>query len=156
MKNWRQATQRYLLAKKKVSALTIETGKGTATNPPLDLVGTENELFYFLATEGRDGVELLKASRQHIILGENYDGGGVGEAFFLDGTGLRKSTESMGLGAAYNVLQGGESRKPSIVDSSCHEAVRAAVQFGKMKPSEIVPFIRKQLDRIARKAPKVE
>jgi len=156
MKDWKQATQRYLLAKKNVSTPTTKTGKGNTTDPAMDIDGVADELGRFLLNEGRTGTELLMASGQHIILGENYDGGGVGEVFFLDGTGLRKSTESMGLGAAYHTLQGGEARKPSVVASSCLEAVRAAVQFGKMKPSEIVPFIRKELDRIARKAPNVE
>jgi hypothetical protein len=157
MQNWTRATQQYLRAKIKVSDAIVRPKDEVTETDPLAEYEAADELGLFLSVaDGRAGKELLVASGQYILLGENYDGGGVGEVFFLDGTGLRKSTEPMGLGAAYHTLQGGKTRKPSIVGCSCLEAVKAAVQFGKKKPVEIVPFIRKELDRIARNAPKVE
>ncbi|KKU33981.1 MAG: hypothetical protein UX57_C0009G0033 [Candidatus Uhrbacteria bacterium GW2011_GWE2_46_68] len=110
------------------------------------------ELQQFLdSPEGQAALELLKASGRHIILAEERDGA-HGTVYFLDGEGLRKSHEAMGMWTAYANPQEGHVRSPRVLPLEAREAVEV-VKHDRQPLVELIACIRRDLDNIAAEAP---
>lgn len=107
------------------------------------------ELEHFMSTEGAAAMELLRASNRHINFAEAYDGGGSGTVYFIDGDGLKLSVEPMGSWVAYR----NGVPKPKITHVRAREVVEATVRCGGKKATEIVDWLRSELDKIADAAP---
>lgn len=110
------------------------------------------ELEQFIRIEGQALKELLSASKRHINFGEEREGGGYGVVYFIDGNGLQQSVEAMGMWTAYSK----DVPKPVLTPISAHEAVTAAVYHGGKKATEVVNWLRGELDKIASSAPAIE
>ncbi len=107
------------------------------------LQGVE-QLREFLMFEGTVAMRLLQASGNYIVLGED-NGGGFLVVFLINGEGLYKSVEASGMGA---------NTKPVLTRISNKDAIEVAVNHGGKKATEVVSWIRSQLNRIAEAAPK--
>lgn len=119
----------------------------------LEIASVATDLHVFMRSEeGRSALALLQGSGRHLIFGEDYEGGGYGTVYFINGTGLHRSIEAMGMWQLYS----SEVRKPDISPIPEREAVYAAVQYGGKTPSEIMPWLRAELDKIAAAAPQLE
>jgi hypothetical protein len=107
------------------------------------------ELVQFMLTEGPAAMELLRASKRHIIFGEVNEGGGFGSVYFIDGNGLQEAYQAMGMWIAYSK----DVPRPRLSTITEREAVEAAVQHGGKKATEVVTWLRGVLDKIASAAP---
>jgi len=111
-----------------------------------------SELEQFMRTEGRAAMELLRASKRHLIFGEENGGGGCGTVQYIDGNGLQQSVEAMGSWGVYAK----EVPKPKLSSITARQAVEAAVYRGGKRGTEVVSWLRDALDSIASAAPKNE
>ena len=111
---------------------------------------TAAELQLFLnSLEGQLAVELLKASGRHIILAEERDGP-RGTVYFLDGEGMRKSHEAMGLWVAH--ANPTNIPAPQVLPLEAREAVEAVMRD--QQPLDgLIARICRDLDSIASEAP---
>ncbi len=156
--NWNDAAARYQAANRQKLREQLVQATPVALPAPkpdnsLEIAQAATDLHTFMRSEeGRSALALLQESRRHFIFGEDSDGGGYGTVYYLDGTGLHRSIEAMGMWVAYSK----EVAKPKISSITAHEAVTAAVENGRKKPSEIISWLRAELDKIAAAAPQPE
>lgn len=137
-RNWFDAARKYQQAKHAQSQLPAEIDKAT------------RDLEQFIASnEGSAAKTLLKASGKHIIFGETEASGGFGAVYFMNGDGLQRSVEAMGMWTAYAK----EVPKPNLSPITARQAVEAAVYYNKEKPSEVLEWLREKLNEIADSAP---
>jgi hypothetical protein len=106
----------------------------------------------FMKTHGQAVLELLTASKRHIVLTERNEGGGLATVYFIDGNGLHVSVEATGTRLAY--LNQTPSSKIQTV--SVAEAVTAAVIMSSKNPKELITWLRVELDKIANAAPVIK
>jgi len=90
---------------------------------------------------------LLAASKRHIIIAEENEGGGITTVYFLDGAGLQRSVEATQT-AGLILRSPDEIPKPRISPANVGEVVGLAIRQG-AKGGEIVGRIVSELDRIA-------
>jgi hypothetical protein len=158
--NWIKATQSYQAAALARQQEEKDRLAATVREQVLSDVGRDQmqmdidqgtiELEQFMRNEGQAAMELLQASNRHICFGENYDGGGFGEVYFIDGRGLQKSIEAMGMWVAYrsDIIP-----KPELSPITARQAIQAAAQHGGKKATEVVSWLHAELDKIASAAP---
>lgn len=109
-----------------------------------------SELQLFLDShEGQAAKALLKASGRHIILAEERDGP-CGTVYFLDGEGLKKSHEAMGMWVAYTKSENVPA--PQVLHLDAREVVEAA-RRDKRPLDGLIACIHRDLDSIASEAP---
>lgn len=160
--NWSKAAQKYRAAEAakqiteqdQTAAVTrdrIVNDEATA-DQLADIDRGAAELEQFIRIEGQAVKELLSASKRHVNFGEQREGGGYGVVYFIDGNGLQQSVEAMGTWTAYNK----DVPKPVLTPITAHEAVIAAVYHGGKKATEVVNWLRGELDKIACSAPAIE
>lgn len=155
MKTWTAAAHNYREYDKRQQQKTSDALPDRKAQEEQDrqdmanLTQAMNDLERFIITDGREALELLSASKRHIVLGEEKEGGGMTTVYFLDGKGLQKSVEVSGTSLAY--LK--EIPKPAISNLSVMEAVMAAVKLGRKDPKELVTWLRGELDKIAAASP---
>lgn len=113
-----------------------------------DVKKAADELFGFISSPQLwiPAKNLLAASERHIVIAEENEGGGSGVVYFIDGNGLQKSVEAMGMWMAY--AQKDDIPKPNISSVDVGEVARLAIRQG-VEPHQIVERIRQQLDRLA-------
>lgn len=149
---WNAATQKYTAAKKakqkeieeNLTAMAVRAALKPKLGPTDVQLGAY-ELQEFMVNEGHSAMELLKASGRHIILGEDYDGGGYGQVYIMNSDGFRVSTEAMGMWVAYSK----NVAPPVLTPITPEQTILAAVRQGRLKPREVVDWLRQQLDKIA-------
>lgn len=107
--------------------------------------GTQELHEFLISEEGGAAIRLLQASNQHIILGEDQESGGYRTVYLMDGNGLQQSVEASGTWVAYSK----NVPKPKITPISTQQAIEAAVNFGGKKPTEVVDWLKAELDMIA-------
>lgn len=103
---------------------------------------------FLKSQEGQAAMALLGAAKQHLIFGEESEGG-YADVAFIDVAGLQRSVEPSGTGWLYSKLSGSEIPKPKISRITARDAVQAAVFHTKKKPHEVLPWLRGELDKIA-------
>jgi hypothetical protein len=140
MENWREAAEKYRQAQ---PAVAQDAQKQRCEH-------AARQLQELLASPlGLEAIELLKASRRHIIFGEDPPEGGHTVVYFLDGEGLRRSCEASGTWTAYST----SVPQPKLFPISALEAVQVAVKFGRKDPDGLIRWLREELDKIALAAP---
>lgn len=155
MTNWQDAARRYRESAQIKTQETQQTTQLDYPKPlhsPADVLQATRELEQFMRSdEGRAALELLTASGRHLNFGEEYEGGGSSVVYFIDGTGLNRSIEASGTWTIYAK----EVPKPSITPVTAKDAIEAAINpcMGAKKPSEVMTWLRSQLDAIASQAP---
>jgi hypothetical protein len=99
--------------------------------------------------EGVTARKLLQVSKRHIVLAEENEGGGFGVVYFMDGNGLGKSIEAMGMWQAYSKAE--DIPKPKIKNGDRYEIARliARLSNGTATPEAVLGKIRNDLDTIA-------
>ncbi|MFA4954103.1 MAG: hypothetical protein WC641_02230 [Patescibacteria group bacterium] len=140
MENWREAAEKYRQAQPAVAQ--------DAQKQRCEQVARKLQDF-LVSRLGLEALELLKASRRHIIFGEDPPEGGHTVVYFLNGEGLRQSCEASGMWTAYSA----SVPRPSLSLISALEAVQAAVKFGRKDPDGLLRWLREELDKIALAAP---
>ena len=116
-----------------------------------DFIQTSSTLSVFLASEeGKTAQALLAASRKSVRICEENPGGGYGVVYFIDGQGLRKSIEPMGMWVAYS--RNDKEKAPKISAANCNEVASLALRQG-LSPDQIMQKICDELDSIAAGAP---
>lgn len=161
--NWNQAAQKYWTADAARQQQKQEQDTKALRSHILrdemrcqqvtDIENAVVELEEFMRADGQAAMELLRASRRHLNFGEEKnDGGGYGTVYFIDGSGLQKSVEAMGMWAAFSKNVKG----PEITPITARQAIEAAVHYGDKMAKEVVSWLRSELDRIASSAPTSE
>ncbi|QQR60504.1 hypothetical protein IPH19_03780 [Candidatus Uhrbacteria bacterium] len=128
------------------AAETVEAQKRQPEVEAREIEEEARKLESFLSSvEGNAARRLLKATAKHIIVGELEASPGHAMVCFLDGEGLRQSIEGKGLSGAY------AGNKPDISSTTPELATKAFTHpdRGKRKPSELLNYIRGELDKIA-------
>ncbi len=101
------------------------------------------------SSEGKAALELLGASKRHLIFGKEREEG-YADVCYIDCTGLNSSYEANGVSWLYHK---GEVPKPIFSKITALQAVQSAVWNGYVKhPSEVLPWLRRELDKIAEAA----
>lgn len=108
------------------------------------------QLEAFLDDHGSNAMTLLKTSGRHIIFGESRDGGGFAVIYMMSGCGLQQCVESTSMSAAFG---NGRNPKPVPTRITVQQAIEAAVNYGGKKATEVVDWLKAQLDMIADAAP---
>lgn len=109
------------------------------------------QLSAFLDDHGSDAMALLKASGRHIIFGESRDGGGFSVVYMINGDGLHQCVESTSVSATFGA---GSNPRPVPTKISILKATEAAVRYGGKRGTEVVKWLKTELDKIAEAAPK--
>lgn len=104
----------------------------------------------FLEDHGSDAMALLKASSRHIIFGESRDGGGFSVVYLMNGDRLHECIESTSMSAAFGT---GNNPRPIPTRITVQQAIEAAVNHGGKKATEVVDWLKAELDKIAEAAP---
>ena len=158
MQNWKTAAQAYQKNAERQRQQTTsllparKEQEERERQDMAELMQAVTDLQQFIANDGPAALELLSASKRHIILGENNDGGGMTTVYFLGDKGLQMSVEPSGTRLAYMK----EIPAAKIRDISVIETVTAATTLGCKNSQELVAWIRDELDKIAAAAPAVE
>lgn len=140
MADWREAAEKYRQAQ---PAVAQDAQKQRCEH-------AARQLQEFLASPlGLEALELLKASRRHIIFGEDPPESGHTVVYFLDGEGLRQSCEASGSWTAYST----SVPQPHLSSVSALEAVQVAAKYGRKNPDGLIRWLREELDKIAVAAP---
>lgn len=164
--NWSEAAQSYraaeaarliteqdhVAAAKRDQVANNETQPRRVADHTADIDRGTIELEQFLSSEGQALKELLRASKRHLNFGEEREGGGYGVVYFIDGNGLQQSVEAMGTWTAYSK----DVPEPKLTSITAREAVEAAVHYGGKKATEVVNWLRGELDKIANSAPSIQ
>ena len=139
--NWHDAIRKYQRADDEKSGKRIKEETDQAIR----------ELDQFMnSQEGLTAIALLKASGKHIIFGEEDNSGSGAVVYFINGDGLQQSIESKG---TWGDCAKEVPKKPKLSPISAQQAICAAVHYDTKKPSEILNWLRGQLNEIANSAP---
>lgn len=97
------------------------------------------------------GLALLKASGRHIVLIDHEGGGPSGTIYFLDGDGLKQSTEATGMWVAY--AKPSSVKPPQVTVATAREVLEAG-RHRQISVDVLIATIVSKLNEIARSAPK--
>lgn len=151
MKKWLKAAERYIAAKQPGFKARKKRPKKEKPIPTLAQ--------FMASDEGEAARKLLAAVGTYVLLGESEKIMGETVSVSLDGDGLKRSSQVVGLAAAYT------EKKPQQEVIHAHEALELLEKFPKKDylGKEVAPdflyeedltfFIRKRLDEIADEAP---
>jgi hypothetical protein len=155
--SWHEAATLYRMAQQRKieEADRLRMSTPSIKYPPALINAAINEFTEFLSNETwESAMSLLEASGQEIILGIDYLGHAYCKIYALTCHGLIRRQEAVGAWAALTT----HIKKPYSECINAREMIVAAVHphVGKMKPNEVVPWIKSALDKIAQNAPKPE
>jgi hypothetical protein len=109
---------------------------------------------FILSEEGTSAKILLQASKQYVILEEEYDGGGYGSVYFLDGEGYKVSFEAMGTWQIYARTGSTKEPKVSLVAEFNLACAIVRQSEGQASAEGLLNFVIRKLDAIAADADK--
>lgn len=142
MHKWLQAAARYEAAKKP----GFKKRRKQHSQKPADSVPSLSA--FLLSEEGEVAKKLLAAADRFILLGESEAAMSQSTSVSLDGGGLKRSSQVVGMAAAYT------KKQPEMETIDVNEALNLLHFFrDDGYEDEIVLHIRKELDRIAEDAP---
>lgn len=151
---WNDAATQY--ARKRLQRLKDQPATMPATPPTtksdnyLQIARAATDLHEFMNSEEGDRANnLLNWSGCCIIFGLDHDPGGHDTIYYLDADGLHRCSQTMGIWVA----SASHVARPRIKSATTNEVIEAAVQYGGKNPSEIIPWLRAELDKIAAAAP---
>ena len=151
---WLDAAERYRRAEEKQRAQPAKVPPQQETQVREDrwrLQAVQNaeaarELEQFMnSSEGEEAKKLLMAAKRHVIFGEEAEGG-YADVAFIDGHGLQRSYEPHGTWTVYSKEKLPE---PKISPIKPLEAVQAAVWRRRIKPQDVMSWLRGELDKVA-------
>lgn len=147
-----QYAQRMLKNLREVPAAIPATSPTTKPNYTLEVAQAAISLHEFMnSEEGDRATNLLNWSNRCVIFAQ-YDQGGYGAIYYLDVDGLHRCSQAVGAWVASS----SQVTRPKIKTVTTNAIVEAAVQYGGKNPSEIIPWLRAELDKIAAAAPQTE
>lgn len=140
MKNWLEAAVRYEAAKKSGFKARKKPAPKQQTTPTLKE--------FLTSEEGKSGMKLLTAAGTYIPLGETEPAMSRSCTISLDGTGLVRSVQVVGMAAAYS------KEKPELTAISVPDAMKTLCGIDHEKTeADYVAVIREGLNIIANEAP---
>lgn len=144
-----QYAQRILKSLHEVPAAMPITPPTTKPDNTLEIAQAAISLHEFMnSEEGDRATNLLNWSNRCVIFAQ-YDQGGYGAIFYLDAEGFHRCSQAVGAWVASS----SQVTRPKIKNVSANVLVEAAVQYGGKKPSDIISWLRAELDKIAAAAP---
>ncbi len=150
---WLVAAEKYATKREPQSALSTSATVVAAPKPGTTIKEIGDALLFFeTSKEGQAAKKLLSASKCHVVIIEENEGGGYGSVYFLDGLYYKRSVEAVGTWQVYsNKVQ--EPKEETVSVEKLAQAI-FRISRGTVTADGVLAKIRRELDAIAARADK--